>query len=77
MHWITIFDFIRHLLEFFFFLVTGPLVTTVAINKMTQRKTFREKVFELEEKVKILEQERKVFQIENKIHSTESRADDK
>lgn len=59
MKYIEIFDFIRHLLEFFFFLVTGPLVTAAAVKKMKQRKDLKHQLLELQEKVVQLEAERK------------------
>ncbi len=57
MKYIEIFDFLRHALEFFFFLITGPLVTAAAVKKMKQRKETKNKILELEEKIKYLEEQ--------------------
>ncbi len=59
MKYIEIFDFVRHLLEFFFFVVTGPLVTAVAVKKIRQRKDLKQQVLELQERVVQLETEKK------------------
>mgnify|MGYP003409854561 CR=1 FL=1 len=59
MKYIQIFDFVRHLLEFFFFVVTGPLVTAVAVKKIRQRKDLKQQVLELQERVVQLETEKK------------------
>jgi len=59
MKYIEIFDFLRHALEFFFFLITGPLVTAAAVKKIRQRKDLKQQVLELQEKVVQLEAERK------------------
>lgn len=54
---IEIFDVIRHIFEFFFYLVTGPLVTFFAVKKITQKK---------DTKTQILELQRKIFELEKR-----------
>lgn len=57
MKWLIMFDFARHVLEFFFYFITGPLVTIFAYKKLTGRK---------DTKIKLLELENKVIELEHK-----------
>jgi len=52
-----LFDVVRHLLEFFFFLITGPLVTIFAIKKIKQSKDAGYQTLDLAKKIIKLKQE--------------------
>ncbi len=55
MTWINIFDLVRHIFEFFFYLITGPLVTFFAVKKLTQKKDTKTQILELQRKIYELE----------------------
>lgn len=48
MTWVEKFDLVRHFFEFFFYLVTGPLVTVAAVKKLTQKKDPKTQLLELQ-----------------------------
>lgn len=48
MEWVIIFDFVRHLFEFFFFLIAGPLVSFFAYKKATYVKSEETQLLELQ-----------------------------
>lgn len=45
-------------LEFFFYLVTGPLVTLFAVKKLMRKKDKRDQILELQRRIAELEQEK-------------------
>jgi hypothetical protein len=45
---VAIFDFIRHLFEFLFYLITGPLVGLFAYRKVVQSRNADMQIFELQ-----------------------------
>lgn len=55
MTWLNIFDLVRHIFEFFFYLITGPLVTYFAVKKLTQKKDTKTQILELQSKIAELE----------------------
>ncbi len=56
MHWIIIFDLLRHIAELFFYLITGPLVTAFAIKKIREKKNPQLQMIELHHQLQQLAQ---------------------
>ncbi len=56
MEWIAVFDLVRHGLEFFFYLITGPLVTVFAFKKIIEKRDPNLQMVELQKKLLRLSQ---------------------
>lgn len=61
MKYIEIFDLVRHIFEFLFYLVTGPLVTVLAVKKITQKKNTSQQLLELHKKIREIEERERIL----------------
>jgi hypothetical protein len=65
MTWGDKFDIVRHIFEFFFYLITGPLMAIFAFKKIKQGRDQKREMFELQKRLLEMAQSDKHFFKEN------------